>query len=278
MHDQTNSPGDEVIRFTADVVATTPDRRVLLIERAWPPFEGMWALPGGHVEKGETSQEAAVRELAEETGVHVPTRKLTRLGVWDGPGRDPRGRYVTVAYQATVPDGTEAVAGDDARTARWWPLDALPPLAFDHAEIIAATAPPSTRTGGAVEIVSFGYLHQDRETAPAAHLTLDLRVHYRDPHVTPELRQLTGRDAQVVEAVTATPGILDLVQATAAQVQAYRQGPGTGPVTVAVGCAGGRHRSVVVADALGDALAAEATVTVTHLHLDRPVVDRPAHA
>lgn len=127
----------ESVRYTADVVATTPDGHVLLIERGWPPFEGAWALPGGHVDPGETSRAAAARELAEESGVRVDPADLLQLGVWDAPGRDPRGRYVTVAYLAVVPDGTPATAGDDARTARWWKRDGLPELAFDHAEILA---------------------------------------------------------------------------------------------------------------------------------------------
>ncbi len=128
----------ESIRYTADVVATTPDGRVLLIERGWPPFEGAWALPGGHVDSGETSRQAAARELAEETGLRVDAADLLQLGVWDQPGRDPRGRYVTVAYLAVVPDDTAATAGDDARAARWWPWNALPQqLAFDHAAILA---------------------------------------------------------------------------------------------------------------------------------------------
>ncbi|MFF0967594.1 NUDIX domain-containing protein [Streptomyces sp. NPDC003703] len=128
----------ETIRYTADVVACTPDGRVLLIERGWPPFEGAWALPGGHVDPGETSRAAAVRELAEETGVHAEAAGLRQIGTFDRPDRDPRGRYVTCAYLALVPAGTPATAGDDASAARWWPLDALPPLAFDHAAILAA--------------------------------------------------------------------------------------------------------------------------------------------
>ncbi|MEW1545309.1 NUDIX hydrolase [Streptomyces tsukubensis] len=130
----------ETIRLTSDVVAIDPAGRVLLIERGWDPFEGCWALPGGHVDPGETSLEAAVRELGEETRVWVDAASLRQVGVWDQPGRDPRGRYVTIAYLATVPEGTTAQAGDDARAARWWPLDALPPLAFDHADIIRAAA------------------------------------------------------------------------------------------------------------------------------------------
>lgn len=128
----------ETIRYTADVVATTPDGRVLLIERGWPPHEGAWALPGGHVDPGETSRAAAARELAEETGVRVDPDHLRQIGVWDRPDRDPRGRYVTVAYLAVVPASTPTAAGDDARSARWWPVAGLPPLAFDHADILAA--------------------------------------------------------------------------------------------------------------------------------------------
>jgi 8-oxo-dGTP diphosphatase len=148
-----DSPGDdpkghtvttetcETIRLTADVIIVTPDRHVLLIERGHDPYEGHWALPGGHVDVGEASIDAAVRELREETGVHLTADNLSQLGTWDTPGRDPRGRYVTVAYLAAVPTGTSVIAGDDARTARWWPLDALPEqIAFDHADILRIAA------------------------------------------------------------------------------------------------------------------------------------------
>ncbi|MER6603896.1 NUDIX hydrolase [Streptomyces parvus] len=128
----------EAIRYTADVVVTTTDRRVLLIERGWEPHAGAWALPGGHVDPGETSRAAAARELAEEAGVYAAPEELTQVGVFDRPDRDPRGRYVTVAYHLEVISGMPAVAGDDAVRAEWWPLDKLPPLAFDHADIIAA--------------------------------------------------------------------------------------------------------------------------------------------
>ncbi|MEU4955799.1 NUDIX domain-containing protein [Streptomyces lavendulae] len=131
----------ETIRYTADVVVLTPGGDVLLIERDWPPYEGHWACAGGHVDQGETSREAAARELAEETGVHVAAGDLRQIGVFDQPGRDPRGRYVTVAYLATVPVDTPIAAGDDARAARWWPMHNLPErLAFDHADILGAAA------------------------------------------------------------------------------------------------------------------------------------------
>lgn len=129
----------ETIRYTADVVALTPGGTVLLIERGWEPHKGSWALPGGHVDALETSRHAAVRELAEETGLHVAASDLRQIGVFDQPGRDPRGRYVTVAYAVVVPDDTPIHAGDDAHDAHWWPLDNLPAcLAFDHADILSA--------------------------------------------------------------------------------------------------------------------------------------------
>ncbi|MFC9746366.1 NUDIX domain-containing protein [Streptomyces niveus] len=131
------APADAT-RYTADVVAVTPDNQVLLIERDWPPHEGQWALPGGHLDPGEESREAAARELAEETGVLVDPEQLRYVGRWGQPGRDPRGPYTTDAYLAIVPAGTPIKAGTDARTARWWPLDSLPsPLAFDHSDILA---------------------------------------------------------------------------------------------------------------------------------------------
>ncbi|MFD9376105.1 NUDIX domain-containing protein [Streptomyces sp. NPDC059999] len=126
----------ETIRYTADVVVIRGDQ-VLVIERGWSPHQGMLALPGGHVDAGETSLTAAVRELLEETGVHVDADALTLVGVYDGVGRDPRGRYVSVAYAVTVPADTIARAGDDAAAVRWVPMAEPGELAFDHARIVA---------------------------------------------------------------------------------------------------------------------------------------------
>ncbi|MFG2394621.1 NUDIX domain-containing protein [Streptomyces lavendulae] len=135
-------PEPETVQYTADVVALTRSGHVLLIERGWPPFEGAWALPGGYVEPGEAPFVAAARELAEETGLDVLVGALHQIGIWDQPGRDPRGTFVTFAYMAIVPEGTTVTAGDDAHDARWWPLTDLPKLAFGHADIIrTATAP-----------------------------------------------------------------------------------------------------------------------------------------
>ncbi|MDG9717420.1 RNase adapter RapZ [Streptomyces sp. DH24] len=123
-----------------------------------------------------------------------------------------------------------------------------------------------------VSITSFGYLHG---TPPEAHLTVDLRHHFRDPHVSPELRYLTADDEPVRAAVLATPGIRQLVTAVAASVEAFAAGPSAGPVTIASGCAGGRHRAPTVARALADRLtAAGHRVTVQHRDLSKPVIQR----
>ncbi|MFF9025621.1 RapZ C-terminal domain-containing protein [Streptomyces eurythermus] len=107
-----------------------------------------------------------------------------------------------------------------------------------------------------VVITSFGYLHGQE---PAARVCYDLRHQFRDPHLRPELRYLTARDAPVREAVMGTGGVLALVHAIAATVDAYLAGPRQDePLTVALGCAGGRHRSATVADALGAVLSGDA--------------------
>jgi len=127
--------------LSADVVVFADDRatrRVLLIRRGAEPFLDMWALPGGFVDEGERLEDAARRELAEETGLTLEG-SLVRVGAFGDPGRDPRGWTVSASYVALV--GTEApsvAGGDDAVEAAWFGLDDLPPLAFDHAEIVRA--------------------------------------------------------------------------------------------------------------------------------------------
>lgn len=136
---------NETARLTADVVLMSErdgQLHVLLVERGWPPFEGRWALPGGHVDVGEDVEAAGRRELAEEAG--LDTGQLELVGVYSTPGRDPRGRYVTWAYLALLDDLAEPTAGDDARAARWWPvtetLESPQRLAFDHHQIVRDAA------------------------------------------------------------------------------------------------------------------------------------------
>lgn len=125
--------------LTADVVLIAGRERptVLLIRRGNPPFEGRWALPGGFVDIDEDLEPAARRELEEETG--LAAGPLSQVGAFGRPGRDPRGRVVSVAFTgAPAADDPRPQPASDAAEARWFPLDELPELAFDHAEIIAA--------------------------------------------------------------------------------------------------------------------------------------------
>jgi 8-oxo-dGTP diphosphatase len=131
----------ETARLTADVVLIGDhggEQYVLAIRRGWPPFEGCWALPGGHVDVGEGTAVAAHRELAEETGLDVCG--LEYVGTYAEPGRDPRGRYVTFAYTARVNGTPKPSPGDDATEARWLRIDSLTAtdtgLAFDHDRIL----------------------------------------------------------------------------------------------------------------------------------------------
>ena len=110
--------------------------QVLLIQRGIPPFQGRWALPGGFVLEGESVEAAARRELEEETGVHDVY--LEQLYTFGEPGRDPRGRVVTVAYYALTKEAAPVVAGTDAGAAMWMPARKHPPLAFDHEHILAS--------------------------------------------------------------------------------------------------------------------------------------------
>lgn len=127
--------------LTVDVVLLAYHRNqlhVLLIRRRWDPYQGAWALPGGYVNEGETFTKAAERELTEETGLAGAT--LTRVGVYDDPQRDPRGRVISVAHFAVLPDMPTPTAGDDARDAQWVPVDIVrgnaANLAFDHHQIL----------------------------------------------------------------------------------------------------------------------------------------------
>ena len=121
---------------TADCIVITKEAepKVLLIERGGEPFKGCWALPGGFMNMDETTEQCAFRELEEETGLKIG--EVHQIGAYSRVDRDPRGRTITVAYLAVV-DAPIAVKGqDDAAKAQWFPLSALPELAFDHADIM----------------------------------------------------------------------------------------------------------------------------------------------
>jgi 8-oxo-dGTP diphosphatase len=122
---------------TADTLLVTrdPEPQVLLIRRKHEPFAGQWALPGGFVNMDETLEQAARRELFEETGLRVDG--LQQLHTFGDPGRDPRGRTISVVYVAVVDAaGLQPVASDDAQEVGLRPLRQPPPLAFDHAAIL----------------------------------------------------------------------------------------------------------------------------------------------
>ena len=110
------------------------DHEILLIQRGNDPYKGQWALPGGFVEEEEKVLTAAARELQEETGISGV--KLKQFATYGDPGRDPRGRVVCVVHWAKLKTKPKTIAGDDAAAARWFSLDDLPELAFDHAKIL----------------------------------------------------------------------------------------------------------------------------------------------
>jgi ADP-ribose pyrophosphatase YjhB (NUDIX family) len=141
---------------TVDVVILTVrggKLEVLLVKRKHWPFEGMWAIPGGFVTPDESLEDAAKRELAEETGVRDVY--LEQLYTFGDPGRDPRTRVITVVYYALIrAEQLHIRAADDAADAGWYPLSALPPLAFDHRKILDYTL---TRLQGKLEYTTIGF-------------------------------------------------------------------------------------------------------------------------
>ena len=124
--------------MTVDIVIFTlreGSLQVLLVKRGVPPFEGQYAIPGGFIRGDESLEEAALRELYEETGVR--NMFLEQLYTFGDPKRDPRGRVITVAYYALIgSDKLSLVAGADAAEAQWFPASSVPPLAFDHKSIL----------------------------------------------------------------------------------------------------------------------------------------------
>ncbi len=126
------------IFLTVDIILTrklNSKNEVLLIQRLNEPFKNKWALPGGFVDKGEDLEPAAKRELLEETSISI--KSLSQFKTYGKPGRDPRGDTVSVVFYAEVNENVIAQAADDAKDVSWFPMDDLPELAFDHAEILS---------------------------------------------------------------------------------------------------------------------------------------------
>ena len=117
---------------------------IVLIKRDRPPFAGSYALPGGFVEVGETVEAATIREACEETGLIIDLLGL--VGIYSNPARDPRGHVVSAAFLAR--GRGELLAGSDARSAQVFPLQSLPPLAFDHDKILSDALSLAERSGG----------------------------------------------------------------------------------------------------------------------------------
>lgn len=118
------------------IVLKTPcnNGKILLIQRLNPPFKDKWALPGGFVDMDETLEEAADRELEEETG--LKNIALNQFKAYSAVDRDPRHRTVSVAFIGIAPADAKAKAGDDAKNAGWFKIKDLPELAFDHKQIV----------------------------------------------------------------------------------------------------------------------------------------------
>ncbi|MCF2530938.1 NUDIX hydrolase [Yinghuangia soli] len=197
----------------------------LLIRRGEPPYAGRWALPGGFLHARESAEDAARRELAEETGLPdalVADLQLEQLRTYSAPDRDPRMRVVSVAYTALVPDLPEPAAsgGGDADQARWTPVATVGPLAFDHAAILADAL---DRTGAKLEYTcvatafcppefTLGELQQVYETVWGA--TLDRPNFRRKVLASPGF-------------VTPVPGASRLTGGRGKPAALYRRGPAT---------------------------------------------------
>ena len=123
------------IFVTVDIIVLNSEQKnILLIQRKNEPFKGMWALPGGFVDENEDLETAAHRELLEETSIKVT--KLSQVGAFGKPGRDPRQHTVSIAFVGISAEDVIIKAADDAKDARWFDKNNLPDLAFDHLEII----------------------------------------------------------------------------------------------------------------------------------------------
>lgn len=119
---------------TVDAILVSPSQSVLLIERGREPYKGHWALPGGFIDMDEELEDACTRELEEETGIKI--KEWKQFKAFGSVNRDPRHRTISVVFYAFVEGELLANAGDDASNARWFSLNELPKLAFDHQQIL----------------------------------------------------------------------------------------------------------------------------------------------
>jgi 8-oxo-dGTP diphosphatase len=203
------------VLLTADVVALTLDPAaglsVLLVRRGSPPFQGRWALPGGFVDPDEELEAAALRELQEETGVSGRAVRLEHLGAYGAPGRDPRGRVLSVAFLTGLPWTTSPQGGDDAAEAAWVPVrDARRPrrLAFDHRIVLDDAV---ERAGALVERTGFA-----SRLLPRTFTVSDLREVYE---------QLWGAQLDAGNFQRKVTGVPGLLRATGGSVQRGRGRP-----------------------------------------------------
>ncbi len=122
---------------TVDVIliSKSSPQKILLIKRKNDPFKNHWAFPGGFLDMDEDLETAAIRELKEETLVDI--EKLLQFKTYGSPGRDPRGRTISVVFYAELDEIKNARAADDACDAQWFPISQTPEMAFDHDEILA---------------------------------------------------------------------------------------------------------------------------------------------
>lgn len=123
------------IFVTVDVVVFNKNKNeILLIQRKNEPFKDYWALPGGFVDENEDIESAAKRELKEETNVVVS--EIIQIGAFGKPGRDPRGHMISIAYKTILAENQNIKPLDDAKEVKWFKINNLPELAFDHDTII----------------------------------------------------------------------------------------------------------------------------------------------
>lgn len=153
---------------TVDIIIYEPQKGIALVLRAHEPIG--WALPGGFVEYGETLENAAVREAQEETGLVTELEGL--VGVYSDPARDSRQHTITTVFHARAKNPDQICGADDAAQARFFPVDILPPLVFDHERIVAdflnkqAQGPKtlSPRPGASVCIAAPALAHRNQST------------------------------------------------------------------------------------------------------------------